>query len=195
MDLRHDRYLIVGLGNPGKKYQSTRHNIGFRILDHLATKFGLNFTRQDNYFAAEIELKQSLIILIKPTTFMNLSGKAVADVIKKYGVDFSNVLIVCDDFNLPLGRIRIRSKGSSGGHNGLSSIIESLNSIDFSRLRIGIAGQADIGDAVDFVLSTFDSSEEKQLKLIIEVASNCIEHFIYHGVNSAMNEFNRLLIM
>ena len=183
--------LIVGLGNPGEKYKLTRHNIGFMVVDQIAKKFNCSFKRRFKYSITTFGCFQKKIILIKPTTYMNLSGKAVNKAIRKYNITLSNLLIISDDLNLPLGKIRLRTSGSAGGQKGLKSIIECLNTEKFPRLRVGIAGENKISDIVEYVLSPFNKNESTQVEQVVNEGMFCVNHLIEYGISSAMNMFNR----
>jgi len=182
--------LIVGLGNPGRIYQRTRHNIGFMVLSRLAKKKGLKFDRK--YCKSRIAEGEGLI-LAKPYTYVNLSGKAVKALLQKLSITPQEMLVICDDVALPFGRIRIRRKGSDGGHNGLRSIIKEIGTEDFPRLRVGI-GKEGIKDLVEYVLGEFDKEEEKILEKILEVAVEAVECVLEEGIESAMNKYNPLVI-
>ena len=185
--------LIVGLGNPGLRYANTRHNAGFVVLKALAKKYGKGFKREANTFSfiTTAEITGYRTILALPLTYMNLCGNAVRALVKKHGVAFEDLLIVCDDIDLELGRIKIRPKGSSGGHNGLKSIIETLGSNEFARLRIGINRPQTSGHNVsDFVLSAFSKKENIHLKEVVAKAIDCIEAWSGDGINKTMNLFN-----
>ena len=167
-------YLIIGLGNPGKIYQKTRHNVGFIVLDILAERYKRRFKKIQNNFSLTSIIQNSKIIrLLKPLTFMNLSGIAVVAGINQFDIVLSNVLIVCDDINLKFGTLRIRSKGSDGGQKGLRSIISMLSTQNFPRLRVGIGNHFD--DAADYVLSPFNSTEKKVLPPIIQSAADAVD--------------------
>jgi len=182
-------FLIVGLGNPGNEYEKTRHNSGFMVVDWLATKYKISFNKLNNiYWITSFKYNRENIILMKPATFMNLSGIAVAAGIKHYNIILSNLLIVCDDINLPFGTLRIRSKGSDGGQKGLRSIISSLGTQNVPRLRIGIGNHFD--DAVDYVLLSFSKKELKNLPIIINQAANAVECFVVNGIELTMSRFN-----
>lgn len=184
-------YLIVGLGNPGKGYQKTRHNIGFMILDALAGRYKTKFRKVKKGFSiSSIDRNAINIRLLKPLTFMNLSGIAVAAGIQQYNIALSNVLIICDDINLKFGTLRMRSKGSDGGQKGLRSIISLLGTQVIPRLRIGIGNQFD-SNAADFVLSQFNVIEQNELPLIVQSAADAVESFIYNGLEFTMSRFNR----
>jgi len=183
-------YLIVGLGNPGKKYRNTRHNIGFMVVDALAAKFQKSFrVFDDTFWKTTIEHNAGTAILMKPRTYMNLSGIAVALACGYFGVSVSNLLIICDDINLKFGTIRIRAKGSDGGQKGLRSIIAHLGTQEFPRLRIGIGDHFE--DAVEHVLSPFNAGESKELPLIISTAAEAVESFMEHGIELTMSRFNK----
>jgi peptidyl-tRNA hydrolase, PTH1 family len=179
--------LIVGLGNPGPEYARTRHNIGFTALDFFAQRENISFERQAKWNA--MIGKSGDVFLIKPLTFMNCSGEAVAAVADFYKIAPSNILIVVDDFALPLGRLRIRQSGSAGGHNGLESVVMHLACEDFPRLRLGI-GAAPERASVDYVLSRFFDEEKQQVEAMVERAADAIKCAIDFGVVSAMNTFN-----
>ena len=185
-----DRYLIVGLGNPGKKYQETRHNVGFRVLDRLAEKYQARFKRaRAAADLAQVRHEKGLVLLAKPMTFMNNSGLAVVELVNYYKVDLPNLLVVYDDADLPLGRLRLRAQGSSGGHKGLASVISHLQSQSFPRLRLGIQSE-EKDDMVDFVLSPFSKKERPEAELMIEKAVDAVELFLRLGLDQAMNRVN-----
>jgi len=181
---------IVGLGNPGAKYEKTRHNIGFVVLDLFAQKNNLSW--QDWFDVAQVARLGS-IVLIKPTTFMNNSGLAVKKVLKDFSLTSSELLVLTDDFAINLGNIRFRSCGSAGGHNGLSSIIDHLSTAEFSRLRIGIGPLPVNCDPVDFVLGKFMQSEYENLHKVVEIACKTIEYSIEFGTQKAANLLSQLL--
>ncbi|HRS53879.1 MAG TPA: aminoacyl-tRNA hydrolase [Bacteroidales bacterium] len=185
-----DKYLIVGLGNVGEEYIDTKHNIGFTIIDALALKFQLNFSLHRYGFLANFNYKGKKIILIKPSTYMNLSGKAVKYWINKENIYINNLLVIADDIALPLGVIRLRKKGSDGGHNGLSNIIYELNTNEFSRLRFGIGNNFPRGYQVKYVLSKWEEEEKKIIIPRIEIAIDAILSFITVGIDNTMNMYN-----
>lgn len=186
--------LIVGLGNPGKAYTGSRHNIGFTVLTELADSLKINFRRA---FLQRAELGKcgisgEEIILAKPVTFMNLSGAAVAALLRKYRLDLKDLLVICDDLDLELGRIKIRKGGSSGGHQGLQSIIERIGSSDFARLRVGISRPIDKEDVTDYVLSNFKAGERARVKNVVSTACECAKSWITEkDIDKIMNTFNR----
>ena len=183
-------FLIVGLGNPGKKYKNTRHNVGFMVLDALASRQKKRFTKSDDKFwTCSLRFPNRQVFLMKPATFMNLSGHAVVSGLTRYDIDSSNLLVICDDINLDLGTIRIRAKGSDGGQKGLRSIIASLTTQDVPRLRIGIGNHFE--DAVEFVLSPFSKKEHENILSIIAIAGDAIEYFVQNEIESTMSRFNK----
>jgi len=184
-------FLILGLGNPGKKYKATRHNIGFMVVDQLAKEFNCSFRRHLEYEIASFNYQQKTILLMKPTTYMNLSGQAVVKVMTKNEIDLANFLVIVDDLNLPLAKLRIRPKGSAGGHKGLKSIIENLGTDFFPRLRIGIGGEKSISEVSDYVLTPFQPEEMGPIAASIKLSLQCVLFWIEKGIDQAMNEFNR----
>lgn len=184
-------YLISGLGNIGQQYYQTRHNVGFDAVDYFAGACSLVWLPgKGNYYAAEGEHKGKKLVLIKPSTYMNNSGVAVTEALELYQADVSNLLVVCDDYNLPLGKIRLRPKGSDGGHKGLSSIIYNLMTDNFPRLRIGIGNSFTKGDQSNFVLSVFNKDEELLIKEAVERSSTMIKSFMEDGIQKTMTVFN-----
>jgi PTH1 family peptidyl-tRNA hydrolase len=181
---------IFGLGNPGKKYQYTRHNIGYMIADYLSAYFDVPFKAgKGDYYFSEYTFNNERVLLIKPTTYMNRSGQAVEHVLRYFPLSQEDLLIVYDDFNLPFGTIRFRPQGSDGGHNGIRSIIYHLHDDTFDRLRFGIGD--DFHEAVHHVLSTFSKTETDHLKHLLEISRKGIEFWINNGMDDAMNQFNR----
>ena len=181
--------MIVGLGNPGRAYAHTRHNVGFDILDRFAKRRGIRILRrQSRALVGSFETGGEQILLVKPQTFMNESGQAVADLARKYHLEPTDVLVVYDDIDLPLGKLRIRTRGSSGGHKGMRSIISHLHSEDFPRMRIGI-GRA--GEAIDHVLSRFNSRERAIIDVTMQRAVDALEMILEEGLEAAMNQYNR----
>ena len=188
--------LIIGLGNPGNEYKWTRHNVGFEAIDKLAYDFNINVNK--NKFKAiygEGIIHGEKVLLIKPLTYMNLSGECVRDFLNFYkDLDISDIMVICDDINLPLGAIRIRKKGSDGGQNGLKNIIYQLGSDNFPRLRIGIGQKPEHFTLANFVLSKFNKDEEVDIVKGITYATEAIEIFIKdrdNGLSNAMNKFNK----
>jgi PTH1 family peptidyl-tRNA hydrolase len=182
--------VVVGLGNPGPKYTGTRHNIGFDVIDYLAAGPGcLPFREKFEAFISEMKEGDETVLLMKPLTFMNLSGRAVRAALDFYKLPIEQVLVVCDDFNLPLSKLRIRAKGSHGGQNGLRNIQDQLGSDAYTRLRIGV-GQPDPGDAVDFVLSRFKPGERAAAQDAVANAAQAVLTWIRQGTEAAMNKHN-----
>ena len=184
------KFLIVGLGNIGPKYENTRHNIGFRILDALAEKESLTFESAKLGDVTTYKLKGRTFLLLKPSTFMNLSGKAVRYWLEKEKIPLENLLVLTDDLNLPFGAFRIKSKGSDGGHNGLKDIQLILNTTKYNRFRFGISDTFSQGRQVDYVLSKWIDEEEKLLPERLEKAIEAIKSFGLAGMANTMNTYN-----
>jgi len=184
-------YLIVGLGNPGAQYSHTRHNLGFMVMDRCTAKRRVRFRRSGRFLSssARMVFRSQDVLFVKPDTFMNRSGMAVSKLIKEKKLSLSRLLVVCDDFNIPLGKIRIRQKGSDGGHNGLASIIDEVGSNAFPRLRMGIGSQSDI-EAADYVLSPFLSEEMLDVDEMVERSCQAIFDFMIHDLTWMMNHYN-----
>ena len=187
----YNKYLIVGLGNPGIKYRNTRHNIGFMVLEQLADELNASFKKHDpSSQVAKTHFKDYPLLLAMPQTYMNLSGLAVQNISSYYKIDLSKMLVIVDDVNLPLGKLRLRSKGSAGGHNGLKSIIKHVHTQDFARLRLGISPIHNNKDLANFVLSAFAKSEKEAINQMIILAIDAIKSFLLEGIDVAMNKFN-----
>ena len=184
-----DKFLIVGLGNPGEKYYNTRHNIGFELLDFICKKHESEFETNRLVQISKISIKGRKVLLLKPNTFMNLSGKSVKYWMLQENIKLKNILIISDDLNLPLGKIRFRAKGSSGGHNGLENIAQALNSLEYPRLRIGIGNDKN-SNQIDFVLGIFNSDEYDIIHSNFDLISKSINSFILSGITITMNNFN-----
>ncbi|MBD3225458.1 MAG: aminoacyl-tRNA hydrolase [Caldithrix sp.] len=186
-------WAVFGLGNPGKRYQMTRHNVGYLFLDYFSAKYNSTFSSgKGPYENCMIQAKGEHLMLVKPTTFMNLSGMAVKNICEAYGLSMDRVIIIFDDFNLPLGTLRFRARGSDGGHNGIRSIIEHMDTMYFKRLKIGVGNTFD--DSVQFVLSDFRADERIKLETIMPYAAEGLELCVSAGINEAMNNFNRYFI-
>lgn len=185
-----NKYLIAGLGNIGAEYAFTRHNIGFDVLDHLADASSISFSSTRYADKTELKVKNKQLILIKPTTYMNLSGKAVNYWLQAEKIPLSNLLVIVDDLAIPFGSIRIKAKGSDGGHNGLKSINQVLGRQDYARLRFGIGNGFNKGQQVNFVLGKWTEEEKYDLKPRIKEASEAIKTFCLAGVQIAMNQYN-----
>lgn len=185
------KYLIVGLGNPGAEYANNRHNIGFMVVDELAAKKDQAFSQDRHGYTATIRIKGRQITLLKPTTFMNLSGKALRYHMQKLDVPLENVLVITDDIALPFGKLRLRGKGSHGGHNGLRNIEEILGRSDYARLRFGVGDDFAKGAQAHYVLSDFSGDQELDLPAKIEEMGKAVIAFVTIGLGRAMTEFNK----
>ena len=185
-----DKLLIVGLGNPGLDYQETRHNIGFKIIDYLAKKFDVTFENQKHALISSFQYKGRTIILMKPSTIMNLSGKAVRYHLVKNKINMTNVLIVSDDLHLPFGSMKIKRKGSDGGHNGHKDIIEKLESSNYARLKFGIGNDFLVGQQSNYVLNIWSKNECNLLNNLINESSEAVLSFCTLGLELTMKNFN-----
>ncbi|MUP44832.1 aminoacyl-tRNA hydrolase [Gramella sp. BOM4] len=184
------KFLIVGLGNIGPKYENTRHNIGFKILDELASEKEVSFETQKLGDVASFKHKGRTFILLKPSTYMNLSGKAVNYWMQKEKIQLDNLLIVTDDLNLPFGTLRLKTKGSDGGHNGLKDVQAQLNTMKYNRFRFGISDEFSKGQQVDYVLGEWDEHEEQKLPERLKKSAELILSFGTAGVSNTMNAYN-----
>ncbi len=184
-----DKYLICGLGNPGSEYAGTRHNTGFMVLDAFAEASGAVFDDRRYGFVAETSIKGRKVFLLKPTTFMNLSGNAVRYWLNKENIDQKRLLVISDDVALPLGQFRLKGSGSNGGHNGLGHIIQLIGQ-NFSRLRIGIGNDYPRGGQIDWVLGHYSPEDMKTLQPTIDTAVDIIRSFVLQGIDVTMNQFN-----
>lgn len=183
--------IIVGLGNPGRRYGKTRHNVGFMVASVLADRHGIRLnTKAFNSLIGRGKILGEEIAIALPQTYMNGSGEAVKAILSRKKTGFCDLLVICDDVNLSLGIIRIRADGSAGGHNGLTSIIEYLGSSDFARLRIGIGKDTGSANLSGYVLSTFKKTEEAILDEVMETSADCCERWVKDGVECAANQFN-----
>ncbi|MBL7814909.1 MAG: aminoacyl-tRNA hydrolase [Saprospiraceae bacterium] len=185
------KYLIAGLGNIGADYEGTRHNIGFDVVDLLARELGGTFKHDSQAFVAEVKHKGRIFVLIKPTTYMNLSGKAVRYWLTKHNIPKENLLVILDDLALPFGKQRLRPSGSDGGHNGLKSIDQLTGGNNYARLRIGIGAEFKKGQQADYVLGKWTSEENNQLPEILTYATETIKAFGTIGIAFTMNQFNK----
>ncbi|MDR1573077.1 MAG: aminoacyl-tRNA hydrolase [Clostridiales Family XIII bacterium] len=186
-------YIIVGLGNPGRRYENTKHNMGFLALDLIAERNGIKINKiKHKALCGEGAVAGRRVLLVKPQTYMNLSGESVRAVMDYYKTPPSGLLVICDDVDIPIGRIRIREKGSAGSHNGMRSVIGSLGCTDFPRIRIGISdGQRERGDAlVGYVLGGFRKQRVKEIEDAIERAADAAECLLSDGAKTAMNRYN-----
>ncbi len=184
------KYLIVGLGNIGDEYRDTRHNIGFKILDAFAEASNIAFTTERYGDVARMRLKNKQLVLLKPSTYMNLSGNAVRYWKEKEGIDLNNILVLVDDLALPFGAIRIKGRGSDAGHNGLKSIAQLLGTDAYPRLRFGIGNDFPRGCQVDYVLGTFSLDDRQKMPARIDVAIDAIKTYCLAGIQMAMNTYN-----
>ena len=187
------RLLVAGLGNPGLQYEQTPHNLGFDVVDDLAARFEARWAPHGcQALVALAQAEETEWVLVKPQTWMNLSGRAVKLALEHYGLTLNELLVVCDDLALPFGRIRIRAKGGSGGHNGLKSITEYAGSNEFPRIRLGILPDTEISDAAEYVLSRIDEKFEKLASSMVDQASRAVVMIAQQGLLPAMNTFNGL---
>ncbi len=185
--------LILGIGNPGSKYKNNRHNVGFIILDHLASLNSISFTSaRGDYYSASGSLEGNEYQLIKPTTYVNNSGLAARQVLEKYKLDVKDLLVIHDDINLSQSEIRIKARGGDGGHNGLNSLIYHLMSDEFPRIRIGVGNDFEKGEMADYVLSDFSSEEMKELNNNFETIKILINEFVTGGVNKLLDANSRI---
>ena len=184
------KYLIVGLGNIGPEYAQTRHNIGFKILDALANQENLSFETAKLGDVTTFKIKGRSALLLKPSTYMNLSGKALHYWMEKENIPLENVLVITDDINLEFGVIRVKTKGSNGGHNGLKDIQNTLNTVNYNRFRFGVGADFGEGRQVDYVLGKWNDDEKKALVERLEKSTEVIKSFILSGITNTMNQFN-----
>lgn len=186
-----DKYLIVGLGNPDYEYENTRHNTGFMVLDKMAESAGVSFEDKRYGYVAETSIKGRKVFLLKPTTYMNLSGNAVRYWLQKENIDQKRLLVVVDDLSIPLGDYRLKGNGSNGGHNGLGNI-QQLIGQQYARLRMGIGSDFQRGQQVDWVLGKYTDEDMRTLQPSIDEAVEIIRSFVLAGLDITMNQFNKL---
>lgn len=184
------KYLIIGLGNTGSKYEETRHNIGFKVLEELAFELGGVFSTERHADIAEVKFKGRTLVCIKPSTFMNLSGKAVSYWMQQHKVPLENVLVVTDDLALPFGKLRMKGKGSDGGHNGLAHIQQTLGTPNYTRLRFGVGSDFQKGRQVDYVLGEWSPEERETLTERIKVATEFLKSYCTAGLQMTMTNWN-----
>ena len=184
------KYLIIGLGNPGVEYENTRHNIGFKVLDKLASLSNISFTAKKLADVAEVRFKGRKLILVKPNTFMNLSGKSVYYWVQQSKVNIDNILVITDDNSLPCGVLRLRKKGSNGGQNGLKDIQNVINSVKYPRLRFGVGNDFPRGRQADYVLGNFSDDDYQAMHDRIDLAIKMIRGFTTNGIDRTMSDFN-----
>ena len=192
---RTPRWLVVGLGNPGPRYERNRHNVGFMVVDKLAERHGIDVGRKRPHAFvgegnADLDGDRVRVVLAKPRTYMNESGEAVVRLAQASGSPKDRMVVVYDDLDLPLGKLRVRAKGSPGGHNGIKSIVGKLGTDAFPRIRVGIGRPTGVEGAVSHVLGDFTADEREHIAPAVELAADAVEWTIAHGVESAMNRFN-----
>lgn len=185
------KYLVVGLGNIGQEYEGTRHNIGFMVADHIAEKQNATFEDKRYGFVSKCRVKNAELVLLKPSTYMNLSGNAVRYWLQKENIPEERLIVICDDISLPLGKIRIRPQGSDGGHNGLKHIASTLGNQQYARLKFGVGNNFPKGSQIDYVLGKFDDEEVKILSDRIDKAAEAVKTFCLSGITMAMNQYNK----
>jgi len=186
-----NHFLIIGLGNPGREYEQTRHNIGFLVIDRLAERWGVEVNKYKfKALLGEYRKPHEKMVLIKPQTFMNLSGNAVRSFYQFYKPPLEQVLVIFDDLDLPFGSIRVRNSGGSSGQKGMNSIIKQLGTEEFPRIRMGIGRPPGKMNSVDFILNKFKSFENKDLDLILDKCADAVECFIENGIETTMNRYN-----
>ncbi len=185
------KYLVVGLGNIGSEYEFTRHNIGFMIIDHIAKGLTVSFEDRRYGYVGKCRVKNAEMILLKPTTYMNLSGNAVRYWLQKENIPIERLIVVCDDISLPLGKIRIRPQGSDGGHNGLKHIASVIGSQQYVRLKFGVGNNFSKGNQIEYVLGKFDEDELTAISSRLEIAADAVKTFCLSGVTIAMNQYNK----
>lgn len=184
-------YIIIGLGNPGKKYEHTRHNAGFDAIDKLAEKYNIKMDKlKHKALIGEGRIGTEKVVLVKPQTYMNLSGESIVSICQFYKPEFDKVIVIYDDIDLDVGKLRIRKKGSAGSHNGMKSIIKCIGTQEFPRIRIGVSKPPEGWDLADFVLSRFPKEQQGDLEESLERAVLTVEEIIDSGIESAMNKYN-----
>lgn len=184
------KFLIIGLGNIGTEYLETRHNIGFKILDFLSEKEDFSFKNEKLGAIASFKHKGRSVLCLKPSTYMNLSGKAVKYWMEKEKIPLDNILVITDDINLPFGTLRLKTKGSDGGHNGLKDVQNTLQTVKYNRFRFGVGAEFSKGRQVDYVLGEWNDEENKALPERLQKSIDLIHSFIFSGVKNTMNQFN-----
>lgn len=189
----NDLIVVVGLGNPGRKYEETRHNVGFEVVEILATRHKIKMTKlKFKALYGEGVIGGKKVLLVKPQTYMNLSGESVRDIINWYKVPVENIIIIYDDIDLPVGKLRLRPKGSAGTHNGMKSVIYQIMSHEFPRVRIGIDKPPEGWNLANYVTSKFSKEEQRKIAEVIVSAADAVEAIIDSGIDQAMNKFNKL---
>lgn len=184
-------FLIAGLGNPGDKYSASRHNIGWMVANALNIKYEKKWTRAGNlYLYSELKIGSKNVMNVLPLTYMNNSGKALIEITRKYDIDYNNLLVIVDEYNFPVGKIHLKRSSGSGGHNGVASVIEELNSTDFMKLRCGIGNDFPPGMMVEYVLANFPKEQIPDVIDMVKKATDAIEHIIKYGFQRAMSDIN-----
>ncbi|GAE87237.1 peptidyl-tRNA hydrolase [Acetivibrio straminisolvens JCM 21531] len=187
-----DLFVIVGLGNPGAKYENTRHNVGFDTVELLSRRHDIKLTKlKHKALIGDGNIGGRKVILAKPQTFMNLSGESVREIVEWYKIPVKNIIIVYDDIDLPVGKLRLRPKGSAGTHNGMKSVIYQIQSDEFPRVRIGVDKPPEGWDLANYVLGRFSGDERKKIEDTIERAADAVEAIVKSGIDSAMNRYNK----
>jgi len=184
------KFLIVGLGNIGEEYEETRHNVGFKVADHIAAKAGIGFSKENHAYVARYRFQGKTLVVLKPTTFMNRSGMAVRFWMQRENIPAGQILVVLDDLNFDFGTIKLKPRGSDGGHNGLKDIQTLLQTMDYPRLRVGIGRPEHKGTQVDYVLGKWGPEENKHLEEIIDKCAEAVKKFVSLGIQRAMSEVN-----
>lgn len=186
-----DRFCVIGLGNPGEEYRLTRHNVGFHVVDVLAARIDVDIRRPEyRALTAEGFLGRSMVLLMKPQTYMNASGRSAAEALKNLGLSPERLVVVYDDLDLPTGRLRIRASGGAGGHRGVASIVAEVGTGDFARVRVGVGRPRPGIPVIDHVLSPFEADEGELVCHAVGLAADAVEHVVNEGVRSAMDAFN-----
>ncbi|MDF2521090.1 MAG: aminoacyl-tRNA hydrolase [Clostridia bacterium] len=184
-------YVVVGLGNPGDRYAATKHNVGFVTVDYFAEQHGIKFNKiKHKAVIGEGTIAGEKIMLVKPQTYMNLSGECVMDIVNFYKLPLENLIVIYDDIDLPVGKVRIRPSGSSGTHNGMRSIIYLLNNQGFPRIRIGVGKQPEYMDLADYVMTKFSKEEVPLMEEAVTKSALAVEEIVHSGINIAMNKYN-----
>lgn len=185
-------YAVIGLGNPGKQYSGTRHNIGFEIIDYIARENNVSVTKiKHKSLCGEMFVGGEKVLLVKPQTYMNRSGEAVLDIHKYYKIPLENIIVIYDDIDLAVGKLRIRKKGSAGTHNGMRSILYQIQSEEFPRIRFGVGRPRYSESLIDFVIGKFYKDDIETIKELIETSAKAVEEIVKAGVDSSMNKYNR----
>lgn len=186
------RYIIAGLGNPGKQFENTRHNVGFEVIDDLSRRHGINVAKiKFKGLCGEGNIEGKRVLLLKPQTYMNLSGESIREALSWFKVPVGNLIVIFDDIDLPAGKIRVRSSGSAGTHNGMKSVIYQLQDDNFPRIKIGIGSNPEHMDLADYVLGKFSPHEREIIDKSVLMASEAVQCILKYGINDTMNKFNR----